>query len=158
DHTMKDVTPTTFFASSDPDVGTFSGATFTWGGAHGGKVDVTAKECGVVGMASIALQMDAIFGSGGGGGVDGGADGGGGAGDGGVDPNAANMQFMNAPSSSVAACKPTLVYPPDGVLLPPNTNVVEVHFLEGMNNNLFEVSFTNSVTDVRVFTKCAGTT
>src|SRR5882724_10946738 len=46
------------------------------------------------------------------------------------------------------ATDPTLIYPPDNVLLPPNMNVIGVHFLPGTNNAYFELDFENSVTDV----------
>jgi hypothetical protein len=49
---------------------------------------------------------------------------------------------------------PTLVYPPDKVLLPPNTNVIEVQFLPGAGNTLFEIDFANASTDVRISTRC----
>jgi hypothetical protein len=49
---------------------------------------------------------------------------------------------------------PTLVYPPDGVLLPPNMNVLEVQWLPPQGASLFEVDFTNGVTDVRIETTC----
>jgi hypothetical protein len=50
---------------------------------------------------------------------------------------------------------PELVYPNDGVLLPPNLYDIEVHFRPGAAaNTLFEVSFTNALTDVRAYTRC----
>jgi hypothetical protein len=49
---------------------------------------------------------------------------------------------------------PTLVYPPDGVLLPPNMNVLEVQWLPPAGASLFEVDFENAATDVRVETSC----
>ena len=144
-----DVTASSFFTISDPHVGTFTGATFHWGMAYGGVYTVSAKSCGVVGTTSLTLNLSVVIGSSGG---DGGA--------GGVaDAGGVSQTFNNAPPSSVAACGPTLVYPPDGVLLPPNTNVIEVHFLEGAPpNNLFEISFTNAVTNVKVYTSCTGST
>ena len=42
---------------------------------------------------------------------------------------------------------PTLVYPPDGVLLPPNMNVLEVQWVPPTGAALFEVDFTNGVTE-----------
>ncbi len=57
-----------------------------------------------------------------------------------------------------AAALPTIVYPPDGVLLPPNLNLLEVQFDPGAGNTLWEVDFSNSVTDVRVTTRCAPIT
>src|SRR5205085_9524421 len=83
----------------------------------------------------------------------------GGVGAGGVDPGNAGGQFGGAGSSSNPACAPTLLYPPDGVLLPPNTNVIEIHFDRGTPpNNLFEISFSNALTDVRIYTACTGST
>ena len=49
---------------------------------------------------------------------------------------------------------PTLVYPPNGVLLPPNMNVLEVQWLPPQGASLFEVDFTNGVTDVKIETTC----
>ena len=66
------------------------------------------------------------------------------------------------PPSSTPACSAstlgpsTLVYPPDGVLLPPNMNVLEVQWVPPTIGvaTLYEVDFTNSATDVRVETTC----
>jgi len=61
--------------------------------------------------------------------------------------------FDNAPP--VAARAPQLVYPNDGVMVPPNLNKLEFHFRRRhASNSLFELSFTNAVTDVRVFLRC----
>jgi hypothetical protein len=49
---------------------------------------------------------------------------------------------------------PTLIYPPDQVLFPPNTNVIEVQFRPGAGNTLFEIDFENARTDVRFITRC----
>jgi hypothetical protein len=55
-----------------------------------------------------------------------------------------------------AARAPELVYPNDGVLLPPNLFEIEVHFRTGpAANTLFEIGFANELTDVRAFTRCA---
>jgi hypothetical protein len=64
------------------------------------------------------------------------------------------------PPEDAGACSPqtlgapTLVYPPDGVLLPPNMNVLEVQWVPPTGASLYEVDFTNSVTNVRVETTC----
>jgi len=47
-----------------------------------------------------------------------------------------------------------LVYPTDGLLLPPNMNVLEVQFVPPSGAKEFEVDFENSITDVRVVTLC----
>lgn len=146
----KDVTASSFFTASDPNVGSFTGPTFTWGGSYGGAITVTAKYCGVTTTAKLDLKLSTVIGAGGSG--DAGADSG-------LDAGGAATDFNNGPASNVAACKPSLVYPADGVLLPPNMNVIQVHFTKGSPaNDLFEISFSNAVTDVRVITKCKGAT
>jgi hypothetical protein len=140
DGSTKNVTADTFFTVSDPTLGDFSGATFTWGGDHGGHVTVSALYCGVNATTDLTLTLKAQVGAGG------------------IDPGQSSGMF-NGPASSQAACNPNLVYPPDGVLIPPNTNVIEVHFTLGNPAaNLFEISFTNSATNVRVYTACTGST
>jgi len=49
---------------------------------------------------------------------------------------------------------PKLVYPTDGLLLPPNMNVLEVQFVPPTGAVEYEVDFENSITDVRVVTLC----
>jgi hypothetical protein len=62
-------------------------------------------------------------------------------------------QPFGGPADTARA--PQLVYPNDGVLLPPNLNGVEVHFRPGSKTNtLFEIGFANDKTDVRVYTRC----
>jgi hypothetical protein len=60
---------------------------------------------------------------------------------------------FNGPSD--ASRKPQLVYPNDGVLLPPNLNGIEVHFMPGSaSNQLFQIAFANDATNVRAYTRC----
>ncbi|HTR54770.1 MAG TPA: hypothetical protein VMJ10_28970 [Kofleriaceae bacterium] len=73
------------------------------------------------------------------------------------------MQFPPLGPGSPPACTdpstdPQLVYPPDGVLLPPNMNVIAVQFMPGNNNTLFEIDFENAATDVRLETMCNAIT
>ena len=57
---------------------------------------------------------------------------------------------------TAAARAPELVYPNDGVLLPPNLFEIEVHFRPGpIENTLFEIAFANALTDVRAYARCA---
>ncbi len=49
---------------------------------------------------------------------------------------------------------PTLVYPTDGLLLPPNMNVLEVQFVPPMGATLYEVDFLNAITNVAVVDTC----
>lgn len=50
---------------------------------------------------------------------------------------------------------PRLVYPNDGVVLPPNLGRIEVHWLRGSaSNTLFEVRFASDLLDVRAYVRC----
>ena len=61
--------------------------------------------------------------------------------------------LFGGPASASRA--PQLVYPNDGVLLPPNLGRVEIHWLTGPSSNtLFEIAFTNAITDVRFYVRC----
>jgi hypothetical protein len=67
------------------------------------------------------------------------------------------------PSATAAACPSApaikLVYPADGVLVPPNMNVISVMWTPfGAPFTTFEIDFKNQVTDTRVITKCAAQT
>ncbi|HTV22915.1 MAG TPA: hypothetical protein VMG12_29695, partial [Polyangiaceae bacterium] len=57
--------------------------------------------------------------------------------------------------AAAPARAPELVYPNDGVLLPPNLGRLEVHFKRGAaENTLFEVRFSSSVTELAYYTRC----
>ena len=59
----------------------------------------------------------------------------------------------NAPQCAAGAA-PTLVYPTDGVLLPPNLETLDVQFTSGSGDTSYEIDFTNSNTDVRAAIPC----
>src|SRR5262249_14423911 len=69
-------------------------------------------------------------------------------------PGCAPFPGDGAPTCTTPNSAPPRLYPPEGVLLPPNMNVIEVHFLPGAGNDIFEVDFANNATDVRVETVC----
>jgi hypothetical protein len=133
-----DVTAATFFTVSDATIGAFTANVFEWSGAHGGTITVTGHHCGAEASVTFTLELSATFSTPG------------------VPPGTGG-DFGSAPPSSASDCQPQLVYPPDGVLVPPNMNVIEVHFTLGAPaNERFEISFSNAATDVRVYTTCAG--
>jgi TolB protein len=51
---------------------------------------------------------------------------------------------------------PTIVYPGDGVILPPNLTGFEIHFRPGTGNALFEVALQGDRGTVRVYTPCTA--
>lgn len=60
--------------------------------------------------------------------------------------------FVGEPAPASA---PELVYPNDGVLLPPNLGRLEVHFKPGSpDNELFELRFQSDASDLVYYTRC----
>ena len=67
-------------------------------------------------------------------------------------PDNPASQFAGEP---VVARAPELVYPNDGVLLPPNLGRLEVHFKPGAaENTLFELRLSSEVSDLVYYTRC----
>ena len=62
---------------------------------------------------------------------------------------------FGGPATTTMAALPRVVYPSDEVLVPPNLGKLEIHFEPGAGNKLFELSFTNAVTAVTVYLRCA---
>lgn len=61
--------------------------------------------------------------------------------------------FFNGAES--AAYAPVLVYPNDGVLLPPNLGSLEVHWMPGASKgSLYEVGFKSELVDMRYYVRC----
>lgn len=69
----------------------------------------------------------------------------------GTAPSDASGRFGGAEDTSRA---PTIVYPGDGVIMPPNLTGFEVHFRPGAGNDLFEVSFQGDRGLLRLYTPC----
>ncbi len=53
-----------------------------------------------------------------------------------------------------AAFAPNLVYPNDGVLLPPNLGRLELHFIPQAGTSLYQLTIGNDLTEVKVFLNC----
>jgi hypothetical protein len=80
----------------------------------------------------------------------------------GVDPSMtgvpadAGTRFTSTTNDTTRA--PQLIYPNNGVLFPPNISSVEIHFMPGANNTLFEVSFTGATSSVTTYIRCTTPT
>ncbi len=68
-------------------------------------------------------------------------------------PDTADKRFEQAATQDGPT--PTLAYPPDNVLVPPNLVDLEFQWLPGTGQTLFEVSLSNVGTDIRIYTPCA---
>jgi hypothetical protein len=136
--TDTDVTATTTFTLADPTLGSMNGSTFTTGMDHGGSTVLTAIYAAPAGatsaFANIHVRVHGSF----------------------TDPSCSGCPMFPDDNATpcAAAAAPQIVYPPDGVLLPPNLNQIEVHYQQGVGDVFFELDYENPATDVRVLAKC----
>jgi hypothetical protein len=134
-----DVSGMCAYALADPTFGVMNVNTFTAGTAHGGTTTLVASYNNQTAQATIHLQVSGSFNG----------------------PTC--MTGCSFPGSGAPACgggagaSPQIVYPPDGVLLPPNMNVITIQWLPGTGNNLFEIDLSNPATNVTILTKCTAT-
>ena len=67
-------------------------------------------------------------------------------------PSDPGPEFTGTDSATLA---PKLVYPNDGVLLPPNVQQIEVHFMPGSKTGeLYEISILSKFSEYRYYTRC----
>lgn len=140
DGTERDLTDlASFRLIGVPIVGAFAANVFTSTTAHGGRARVEARVNGRVGTAALRVVIRETIA---------------------VPPSGTEPALPGDPGALFGgaddpARAPSLVYPNDGVVLPPNLGRVEIHWLRGpATNTLFEVAFANDVTDVRAYVRC----
>lgn len=131
----EDISDEVKFSLMNPYLGSFLGADFKSTVTQGGRTRVVAELAGVQGDTGLSLHIRQRY----------------------SDPGATNLPGdPSVPFTGPADARraPDVVYPNDGVLLPPNLGRLEVHFRPGANNSLFEISFANDLTDIKVYTRC----
>lgn len=131
----RDITGEVGFALADPTLGIFQGAGFTSGTERGGRTQVRAFAGSIMGAASLTLKLEKRR----------------------SDPASTGLpadpgDLFDGPEDGARA--PSLVYPNDGVLVPPNLRKLELHFYPGTDNTVFALSFQNDVTDVVLYAEC----
>lgn len=138
DGAREDVSAQATLTLSDPRVGNLAGADFT-SALAGGEATLTAAYGGRTAEAHIVVTLQVeVFQPG---------------------PQSptipANSGDLIDNAPEVPGRAPTLVYPNDGVMFPPNLGGVEVHFMPGPSENwLFELRFEAANARVRVYTRC----
>jgi hypothetical protein len=134
----QDVSSMATWTIDDNSLGTFAGATFTANTQHGGSSLVHATWQGLTGYATIHVKLHASI-------TD-------------TCPGCPSFPGPTTPACTAMSETPTIIYPPDGTLVPPNMNVLETQFDQGMGNTLFEIDYENAATDVTVLTRCNAIT
>src|SRR5690606_21103966 len=133
----EDISDRAAFSLADVSLGGFLGPGFKSTVDHGGRTRVIARYAGAQADTGLVLRIRERY----------------------VDPAATDLPADPAApftGPADAARAPDVVYPNDGVLLPPNLRLLEVHFLRGTNNTLFEIGFSNTLTDIKVYTRCTA--
>jgi hypothetical protein len=127
-----DVTSRSALALEDATFGSFAGATFTAAPNKAGVTHVRAMVDGKTAQTSLTLRAKVVV-------IAPGA------------PQNAPSQFGGPSDNSVA---PSLVYPPDGVLIPPNLNELEFQYTIAPSTTLFEIALTSPALDLEIYTPC----
>ncbi len=133
DGSSKDVTGDVALSLSNPALGELVGAAFR-SAAIGGTSQLIARAGDLSATAPIVVRLEAAVNEGD---------------DLPADPVGV---FDSAPLDDSRA--PQLVYPTDGVLVPPNLGLLEVHFYPGSDNELFAVTYDSPLAHVVVYTRC----
>ncbi|CAN5878720.1 hypothetical protein BH11MYX3_BH11MYX3_26440 [soil metagenome] len=135
DGRVEDISSQVSWALGEPTLGGFTGSDLTSNTAKGGQSTVIANAMGVEGSTTVTMLLRQQW----------------------NDPNStlpANPDgvFGGAPVNATRA--PVLVYPNDGIIVPPNLGKLELHFRPGTGNTLFELSFKSSVLDLKIYLRC----
>ncbi len=128
-----DITSDCTLAIEDSSLGSFSGATFHPSGTAGGITRVHATHGSDTGKTTLTVRIKKVV----------------------IAPGAppdAPGQF-GGPATGAA---PTMVYPPDGTLIPPNLNELEVQFTPPAGTALFEIGFVGPALDLKIYTPCVA--
>ncbi|MGE0401927.1 MAG: TolB family protein [Kofleriaceae bacterium] len=137
DGRVEDISTLVSWALVEPTLGGFVGPDFTTNSVKGGQTRVIANGAGIEGSTGLTILLHQTY----------------------TDPGSTGLPtnpeglFTN-PANNGAA--PSLVYPNDGVIVPPNLGKLELHFRPGGGNTVFEVSFASSVIDLKVYVSCTA--
>ncbi|HKE13448.1 MAG TPA: hypothetical protein VKB80_01170 [Kofleriaceae bacterium] len=135
DGSTGDVTDQVSFDLDDSRLGSFDGASLTTGTDVAGRTQVVARVDGETATATLTVKMVRRY----------------------SDPAAGDLPpdpgglFGGDDAPELA---PQLVYPSDGVLIPPNLRQLEIHFVPAAGTEVFALSFSTDLIDVVVYTTC----
>ncbi len=130
DGTMTDVTADATFTIADSTFGSFTGTTATVSGGNAGVTQVQASAQGATGSTPLTVITHASR-------VEGSAP--------------ANAESIFGSATQATTGGPTLVYPADGVLAPPNLGAFDVHWTD-TTHNVWAVEIAGEYADLTIYT------
>ena len=132
----RDITADAVFSLSDSMYGTFSGNTLSVTGQGAGPVRVQASLSGVTGDTGLTVFVKTTI-------VD-------------ADIIPQNLPELFDTAQNDPSLAPNLVYPLDGILVPPNLGQFDVHWTQQVAN-VFEVKMSNQYVDIKRYTNGEST-
>lgn len=126
-----DVTADATFTVDEPLYGAFDGALFTAAEGAAGSTSVRAEALGLSAVTTLTLEVASVI----------------------LEPGAP----ADAPTlfgGEETGAPPSLVYPADNVLVPPNLRAMELHFMPGAGNTLFELALATDALALKVYFVC----
>ncbi len=133
DGTEEDVTAEASFWVTNTMLGTFSGAQFQSGTDQGGRTRVLAMARGAMGSTDLTVHLERIF----------------------IGSGATMDDASLFSGTDDTGTPPEIVYPIDGVLVPPNLNELEWQFMPA-GYEVFELSLIGEASDFRVYFGCTA--
>ncbi|HEY5947931.1 MAG TPA: hypothetical protein VIV40_20685 [Kofleriaceae bacterium] len=134
DGRVEDVTDLVQFNLAEATLGSFQADELTTTVQKGGQTQVVATAGAITGSTGVTIRLEQTY----------------------SDPGSMLPVDPAAPfgGSPDAARAPALVYPNDGVVVPPNLGKLEVHFRPGAGNSLFEITFSSTLIQLKVYLRC----
>lgn len=130
DGSSQDVSSEAVWSVDDLALGVFAGATFTATGGKAGQSTVRATHGGAATSTSITVEVQIVR-------I--------------VDLAPGNAADLFEAATEDAGLAPTIVYPADQTLVPPNLGDFEVHWMDTAGCDLFEVSLRTEHLDLRAY-------
>jgi hypothetical protein len=134
DGNRSDITSSVVFNLANPVFGVWSGPSLNVTGGGAGPTRVVATRADMQGDTGLTVFVNNIR----------------------VDPSAPpNAPDLFGAATETAGHAPTIAYPADGILVPPNLGQFDVHW-QPTGNNLFEISMANQFVDLRIYYGATG--
>ncbi len=128
-----DVTDKTEFALGSSTLGDFDGSVLTTTSDRTGRTTVTGSYEGHEGEATLTVAMQYTV----------------------IEPGAPSDAPDRFDGASPGGTEPSLVYPQPGIMVPPNMSTLEVHYLPGAGNDLFDLELVGDLFTVDIYFVCA---
>ncbi len=134
DGRVEDISDLVQWNLAEGTLGSFTASELTTTVDKGGQTEVVATAGAITGSTGVTIRLEQSY----------------------SDPGSTLPGDPAAPFTGTddPGRAPGLVYPNDGVLVPPNLGRLELHFMPGANNTLFQLTFESAVLHLEVYLRC----